>query len=77
MQINGKTYRVKRNGGERYVEMGVDDLEPGMRLDQGVYASREETEHRGAINPNTWLIRLEGGTAYVESRSATKIRVWI
>ena len=77
MMINGKSYRVKRSAGERYVEMSVDDLRSGMRLDQGTYVSREETEHRGQINPLTWLIRLEGGTAYVESRSAQRVRVWI
>jgi hypothetical protein len=53
----------------------IEDVTAGAQLDQGIFVAREETTHAGAVNPNTWMIRLAGGAGYVESRNA-KVRVW-
>lgn len=55
-------------------KMKIEDVKAGTVLDQGVFVSYEQTTFRGEVNPHTWLVRLEDGTAYVESRGA-KVRV--
>lgn len=60
---------------DRNREVKVEDLAPGMRLDQGIFAGREEATWQGEVNPRTWEIRLADGTSYVESRGAS-VRVW-
>lgn len=74
--INGMDYRVRVLKGQRYVEVKVENLTPGMKLDQGIFKARTVAMWRGTVNPNTWDILLEGGLGYIETRGAN-VRVWI
>jgi hypothetical protein len=74
--INGMNYRVRVLKGQRYVEVKVENLTPGMKLDQGIFKARTVAMWRGTVNPNTWDILLEGGLGYIETRGAN-VRVWI
>lgn len=77
IMIHDKTYKIKIDRyGQQFVEVHVDDLQPGMLLDQGVYAATEPGTFRGELNPNTWTIRLADGLGYIESRGA-HVRVWL
>lgn len=80
MDINGTTYAIKRHRVYgRYVQVPVENLTVGMKIDQGTFVGRTESyavRGSGDVNPNTWEVWLADGLSYVETRGAT-VRVWI
>jgi hypothetical protein len=76
VNLNSRDYRVRVLRGRRYVEVKVENLTPGMVLDQGTFKARTEAMWRGAVNPNTWEVNLAGGYSYIETRGAN-VRVWL
>lgn len=77
VELDGQTYTVKRHRTYgRYVEVKVENLTPGMSLDQGTFRDRTEAMFHGEVNPRTWEVWLVEGMSYIESRGAS-VRVWL
>lgn len=82
VNLNGTDYRIKRHATYgRYVNVKIEDVTPGMALDQGVFANRIPGTFQNQPNPRTWEIRLADGLGYIETRSTDDrpvfVRVWI
>jgi hypothetical protein len=77
MNHNGTDYRIKRHRTYgRYVEIPIELVSPGMKLDQGTFTGYEPAMFQGATNPRTWDVCLADGLRYTETRGAF-VRVWI
>lgn len=83
VDMNGRTYNVKRHRVHgRYVNVKIEDVTPGMRLDMGTFLARIPGMWGGEVNPRTWEIKLDdGNVSYTETRSTDDhnviVRVWL
>jgi len=86
--VNDTDYTIMRHRTHgSYILVAIEDVTPGMVLDQGTFIGRTESYFRNQVNLRTWEVYLGGVTyrdrdgwempySYVESRGS-EVRVWV